>query len=153
MNSEYIYKILNKNMNNLNRLDIVVRYMYIEYFFSKNVIGKKIYEKMQRKRVPYLFGQQNFSLKFDETIQSFKDYGLKKGSKIILNKHLELIDGSHRLACCLFFDLLDRKIEFSVENKKVVYNLDWFQKNFTDDELEIIKKKYYKIINSILCYG
>lgn len=145
MYREEIKKILLKNLENYNRLDIIVRYMYIEYYFNKNNKGKELYNKMQKKRVPEEYKKKNFLEIFNKTIEEFKT-GLNDNFPLILNENLNLVDGSHRLSCCLYFDIKG-KINYTINNTKVNYDIKWFEENFKQEELKIIKEKYHYIIN------
>lgn len=126
-----------------NRPDIAVRYLYIESFFNNDYIGKNLYIKMQSKRTK---GDVNkYCKEFDKLILSIKENGVYKDTTIPINEKKEILDGSHRMACFIYFNLLNFDIKIRKEIKKVNYNFDWFEKNFTKEELSIIKEKYKEI--------
>jgi hypothetical protein len=145
-----IIEILKNIFNNKdsNRPDIAVRYLYIENFFNNNNnnnnnIGRDLYIKMQSKRTE---GDVNkYCKEFDKLILSIKENGVYKDTTIPINEKKEILDGSHRMACFIYFNLLNFDIKIEKKEKKSNYNFDWFEKNFTKEELSIIKEKYKEI--------
>ena len=124
--------------DSFNRMDIIVRYLYIENFFGKNNYGFNLYRKMQKKRV----NKNDTSINFEELIKSYESSGHKNDSPIILDQNLQLIDGSHRLACSLYFNINSVPIKIHLSNKPVFYGLNWFQANgFSQREINLINIK------------
>lgn len=121
-----------------NRMDIVVRYLAIEEFYGKNKHGFELYSKMQKLR-----GQQLHTLdRFIELIRSIKEYGFDNTSGIVLGEGLQLIDGSHRIACALYFDVPYVPVTFIPDNPDFEYSLDWFTDcGFGKEEIAIIDNK------------
>lgn len=136
--------ILNSyNDNIFNRMDIIVRYLYIENYYEKNDIGYYLYEKMQKIRK----GEKYNLKKFKETIKSFELNGYDKNFPIKLFKNKMLRDGSHRIACSLYFGIDKIPIKYLSTNKYIEYSLKWFEKNnFSSDEIKIIQQKYNEIM-------
>lgn len=121
-----------------NRMDIIVRYLFIENFYGKNNYGFELYEKMQKKRV-----KKSYTSKmFEWLIKNIENQGNKNDSPIILDQDLHLLDGSHRLACALYFNINSIPIKIHLSNKPVFYGLNWFRANgFSQRELELINIK------------
>ena len=126
-----------------NRLDVVVRYLAIEEYYGKNTYGFDLYLKMQKKRVP---SKSATAMKiFRDLIESYEANGYDPDSKILLNRDLELVDGSHRLALSLWHGnpVVSCKVSGT---RDVSYGLDWFVKaGFTPDELNTILCKYAEL--------
>src|SRR5690554_5801149 len=127
--------------NQFTRVDIVVRYLAIENYFGKNRYGFKLYSKMQRKRRRYSQKNLNRSKKrFRKIIKSFEKKGFKRRSRIVLNSKYKLFDGSHRLACAMFFNIDEIPILIRRKKRRAGYSMHWFRKHgFTNRELRIIR--------------
>lgn len=145
MNSISVGEILRNNISNKNRLDIIVRLLYVECKYNENSYGVELYQKMQRIRWPIRFAKGMYEPKFNTLIDSFSKSGFIKDNPIILNANKKLVNGSHRLACCIYFNC--DEITYIVEDKNPKYEFTWFKKNFSDDELEIILNRYNEILD------
>ncbi|NMB97390.1 MAG: ParB N-terminal domain-containing protein, partial [Clostridiaceae bacterium] len=66
----------------------------------KNDYGFNIYKKMQNARGQTLHNVERFT----ELIKSIEKHGFCGESNILVDGNMQLIDGSHRLACALYFD-------------------------------------------------
>lgn len=110
-----------------NRMDIIVRYMAIEQYYGENRIGFALFNKMQKKRK-----QKKHDLKrFKALIDSIEKYGYNGDSEIKVNKDRKLIDGSHRVACALYFNVNSIPIQTITSEKKIDYSLKWFENQFS----------------------
>lgn len=124
--------------DSFNRMDIIVRYLFIENFFGKNNYGFNLYRKMQKKRA----NLNDTSKNFEELIKSFKSSGYRNDSPIVLDQNLQLIDGSHRLACALYFSTNSVPIKIHLSSKPIFYGLNWFRANgFSQREIKLINLK------------
>ncbi|MAH48857.1 hypothetical protein CMI37_23725 [Candidatus Pacearchaeota archaeon] len=140
------------------RLDLVVRYIFLEGFYGKRDFSeaKKLYEKMQFHRCSTLRHPNGnlFTKDFEKLAKSFESKGYLEEHPLLVNKNKYLLDCSHRAACSLFFGV--EKIPYEVRedwravlyNKKVNektyfnYGLKWFKENgFTEDEINTIEAK------------
>lgn len=129
-----------------NRYDIVVRYLAVENYYKKNECGFELYKKMQAKRVDDSYVPEAIE-KFNKLIDSWENEGYKKESEIDCDKDLRLVDGSHRMALCLYFNVekISCKVRSCVED--IDYGIDWFIENdFSVDEISIIQKKYNELM-------
>jgi hypothetical protein len=133
---------------NKNRVDIKIRLLAIEEYFKKNDIGYNFYKKMQEKRVRKAKITPTMYLnKFKNLIHSIETTGYDLNNPIVCNKDLFLVDGSHRIACCIYFNIPELSIK-KVKSKNIVYDLNWFKNNFNIDEFNIIKNVNNRIIFS-----
>ena len=114
-------------------IDIIVKYLYVKaYIENKNLAKyKRIYEEMQIKRV----GKCNLE-EFNHTIESFRQNGYLKEYPIPINYKGRLLNGSHRLSCCLYFNI--NPYVYKIDEEDHDYPLSWFKEN--DFKKEIIKE-------------
>lgn len=138
----------------LMRCDMIVRLMAIENYYGYNECGLELYRKMQDLRVGAGYGEKAISA-FRSLIKSYENKGYDKESSIILDKNLNIIDGSHRMALAVFHHV--PYISACIVNSKhpVEYSIDWFIMNgfSSKDTNSIIEKSNYVIrgINKKLC--
>lgn len=142
-----------------NRYDIVVRYMGIEHLEGESNSGMDMYEKMQVKRNEYVESLKKKKLKkkicilkkagvFQNLIARFKEEGFNAKFPLIVNSGLQLVDGSHRLACALYFEQATIRVEKTL-SYEVDYGLEWFETYFTAVEIKNIEFKYGEILKKI----
>ena len=119
---------------NDKHIDIIVRYLYIKAYIENNNYEKyrRLYEKMQIARI----GKCNIK-EFNRLITSFRVNGYLKKYPIPINKKGVMLNGSHRLACCLYFNINPYVVVIDEEDHD--YSLDWFKENgFSLDEIKEI---------------
>ena len=129
------------NKNDLfMRYDIIIRYKTIENYICKQNDAFDTYDKMQLTR-NYINKVRHNSERFAKLIDSVKTLGFNE-TIISISSNGRLIDGSHRLAVALFFDVNTVKINLNRHESKIVdYSLSWFKKNsFTQYELNSLEK-------------
>lgn len=81
--------------------------------------------------------------------RSFEINGFKNEYPLQVNKELEFLDGSHRLALSLYHHIETVPIYFSESrlNRKVDYSLEWFRREGMGQYETIILDKYRNILN------
>lgn len=133
------------------RFDMVVRYLAIKDYYKEltaNVSGWEMYRKMQNIRQHDGYAEQS-ETKFNELIQSYEK-GYKRNSYVRVNKNLQLMDGSHRLALHLYHGI--RQISVMIVDADVQvkdYSIEWFYQNgFTNEEISLIKKTAKEILDN-----
>lgn len=122
----------NQHIPYFNRYDIVVRYMAIEHYYGLNDFGLDLYRAMQiyRTGVADVEG-------FKSLVCSFERNGYLENNPIVLFKGGTLRDGSHRLACALYFGVKDIPVVRLKRFKGVNYSIGWFRKHkLPTDEIE-----------------
>ena len=133
--------------NELLRLDIVVRLLAIENYYGKNDYGFDLYRKMQRRRQGEQSGEEAVE-QFKKLILSYEQNGYDPASAVIVDKNLLLCDGSHRIACGIYFHQTEITINVLSVNYPVEYSVDWFLINgFSDDEMCKIVAKEKEILD------
>ncbi len=127
----------------IDRLDIVIKYLYINAFITNNNIEyyKEIYKKHIYRRTFGFEGSKrkidDYLFEFDKLINSVKTKGYLGEPIPISNINTGIIDGAHRLACCLYFNI-DIPVKY-VNKKALSWNIDWFIDNyFSYEELKLI---------------
>ncbi len=134
-----------------NRFDTIVRILAIEEHFGKNDFGWNLYDKMQQQRNknnPEQIDLTTYRNHFENLIESMKSDGYDAKFPIYSNDDNQLMDGSHRLACALYFDEKEIYVK-RAEQTKVDYSKDWFTANFTSLEVDQIQKRFDEIIKKV----
>jgi hypothetical protein len=105
-----------------NRYDVVMRYLTIEKIVNGYENALDEYNMMQKKRVNGDTADQ-----FLELIASIRENEFSTKYPLPIDLNANLIDGSHRLACALYFNI--KKIPYTViqENSNIQYGLSWFR--------------------------
>jgi len=141
-----------------NRYDIIVRYLALEDFHDARNSGIRLYNKMQLARNEYLVSinqkiksedlHVNKTEAFKDLSRSFSKVGYNKNYPLEVNSAMKLVDGSHRIACALFFNQKSIIVEKSAFIT-IDYGLDWFRIYFDDDEIDSIRSKYQALLKNI----
>ena len=108
-----------------NRYDIIVRLLAIENYYNENNFGWALYKKMQNFRIKDGYSELSVE-NFIKLIQSWEKYGYDIESKITVNKNIELLDGSHRLALALYYKTKELAVKVENTDNKPLYGIDWF---------------------------
>ena len=143
--------VLQYSNGELNRYDVIVRYIMLAYLDGKNEIGEDIYMRMQMgragnsERLKKEFSSKKQSL--ENLSKSLKADGYHQRSYILLNSNDQLCDGSHRLAAALYHNipLVSAKRSQDIECD---YGLDRIP-NLSDGETALIRQIEQEILESI----
>jgi hypothetical protein len=142
--------LISKQFRNgiFNRFDIIVRYLAIEELYNLNNYGIELYNKMQKKRGTK--ARYHTIRRFENLINQIQQYGFNSSSRIVIDQDMHLFDGSHRLACALFYKLSDMPVQIKLCTEPVYYSLDWFKINgFMPKELELMENKLLDIFHEL----
>ncbi len=126
-----------------SRYDTIVRFLAVENYFDKNEYGFDLYEKMQAARgVP-----EGYVERFRHLIERVSQHGFDWKSALDVTRDGYLLDGSHRLALALYFDVPAVSVRPHYrESGPVSHCLDWFKKNgFSADECALIEERRKKL--------
>ena len=124
--------------------DVCVRYAFIRDIDrgEANSPWPAIYEKMQRARGAVSHHNAD---RFMKLIDGFRTVGYDVRSAITLHVSRDgaylLGDGSHRMACSLYFKAPWVSLAYSPDKRKTTrdYGIDWFERaGFSRDELNMI---------------
>ncbi len=141
-----------------NRYDVVVRYMAIEDIEGTKNGGLGFYHKMQKARNEYLISAKTRIRKEDlnqnkqgvltKLVESFRKEGYRSDIPISVNANLKLIDGSHRLACALYFKTKSVMV-YKSGTIEIDYGLYWFKRYFDSNEVLTIQNIFAIILSQI----
>lgn len=150
------YTIDPKELIHPRRIDLIVKYYYIKsretgdnIEFSKELYAKHIeaftdgtFKEHGNKEKNSL--EKYFEI-FDRLIDSFKEAGFNEELSVIpIGQHQELLDGSHRAACALYFNTPITVMQFP--ELSVDYGFDFFKRRLLDDlYLDFIAKEYVQL--------
>lgn len=156
--SPYLLYILQYEEERLERYDIIVRLLAIENLRGLNDFGVNLYDKMQVSREKHLRdhgikikSEDLFKTKKDtlkNLVKSFEANGFDVKKPLIVNSDYKLIDGSHRLACALFFNSKFIALKKTHKNR-VPYGLNWFENYFSEDEVKALRKKENEVFEQL----
>ena len=129
------------------RLDLVIKYMYVEaYVKQKNYnYCLDLYKRHIALRTGGFEDKKksinDYVNDFNNLIESMKIEGFNKNYPIPVSRNNKIIlNGAHRLSCCLYFNL-DMYVEFS-DKEGLTWDFDWLVKNNFEDDISNILNKY-----------
>lgn len=155
-----IYDINAKDLLNIYRIDLVVKCYYIECREKNQNIDFAI--ELYKKHIEAFsdgtfleHGNQGknsidkYIEVFDNLINTIKQKGYDSDISIIpIGKNNELLDGSHRVACAIYFNQNIRVIKFP--KLSVNYGFKFFKARLLDEEyLDFIAKEYARLNDDI----
>ena len=144
--------LLSRQTNGINflRYDLIVRYLTIKYYLEQNK-DYDLYKKLQKERgkSPH----KNPIKAFKVLINNFKLSGYNFNKPIALDKNLKLIDGSHRLACALYFNIAYVPVKIIKTSFISPFDINWFKThNFSKEEIDHIKINKIDVFKSTNAY-
>lgn len=158
MKKEQIYivktlELFKKNMGEIDFCyDIYFRIAVIEEYFKGNNEIWELYNQMQKERVKQIkfipTYMSNHQEKFIQLINSIKVNGLLKDYPLLVNKDYMIMDGAHRMACALYFNLDNVYIKTTNEFLNLYpsdYTKEWFEKNNLSKCIYYAEKQKKKI--------
>ncbi|MFK7810737.1 MAG: hypothetical protein AB8F74_23215 [Saprospiraceae bacterium] len=134
-----------------NRYDTIVRLLAVEEVYGLNDFGWNLYLKMQQTREEafnkHIKELDVFKADFLRLINSVEKNGFDKKYPILTNAKGMLSDGSHRLACSLYFEVEEVVLKRDKnDHSDVNYGLNWFAQNgFSDLECTRLKQRFEQI--------
>lgn len=131
-----------------NRLDIVVKYLAIENYYGKNDYGYRLYQTMQMARLKYNnLEAENALVRFQDLIRSFEANGFDRDSYIICDEQMKIMDGAHRTACALYFNLPFIQVKIVPRRFECEFGKQWFWENqFKVEDIDKINDKYTELV-------
>ncbi len=128
------------------RFDIIIRLLAIENYYGENDFGWILYRKLRRCQLGNSQDVSSVEDSFRNLIRSYESNGYMKDSEIFVDKSYRLINGSHRIAMAIYRN--DKYVSCRIVRKrsKCDYSLDRLKSmGFTNDELDVILKKYHSV--------
>jgi hypothetical protein len=129
------------------RRDVIVRFMAVEHWKDTGKI-LPLYEKLQLCRMATLAKGRDVRydpMRLPRLIASFAGIGFNRGTPIILGRNEQIIEGAHRLACCMSFGIEIVPIENWSDRNGSKHSTTWFRENFTKEENDVITRQEEKI--------
>ena len=147
VNKVFIFDFLKMQLNRYyeeNRLDIAVKYLAVENYYGKNDFGWTLYKEMQKKRLNLDDMEAEIVLnKFKELIKSFEENGFLENSYIFCDEKLRIMDGAHRVALCLYFNIPFVQVRIVPKEFDCNFGKEWFwETGFELDEIKRICRQY-----------
>ncbi len=140
----------NSRNGELFRYDIVVRYLAVSEYQNGSDRGFALYREMQEKRKGAGFSV-DAEERFKALIKSYDETGYDKESRILLDRNLRLIDGSHRIAMALYYGYKNISALIIDSEHPVSYSIDWFvETGFSPEDIEWVISTGKKLINSVM---
>ena len=131
--------------NDFLRYDMIVRLLAVENYFNINDFGFDMYSRMQGARVKPEYVSESVE-RFKKLIASYETKGYNNASEIELDSQLHLIDGSHRMALAMYYDIKTINAKVRTYQVDVFYSIEWFKINgFSDRECEILRNRYEQL--------
>ena len=132
--------------------NIIMLLLGVEEYFGHNSYGMEICRKY-RSHVSPVENEtsEEYISNFEKLIQNFDGNFSEKDSGIILNRNGRMIDGSHRMAICLYKGCNQVPVIVMNTSFEIIRDWDWILNSeiFSNTEVNIIKQKYTDIINNI----
>lgn len=129
-NKVYLYDFLYMQINkwgDFNRVDIAVKYLAVESYMADSEEGIKLYKKMQQKRLGLTHDQTEAEWnKFKLLIDSVRENGYDEHSYIVCDEMMRVMDGAHRVAVCLYFNILMLPVKMTPQKFDCDYRIEWF---------------------------
>lgn len=155
-----IFDICAVDLFTANRIDLVVKYYYIECREKKFNLdfAKELYTKHIEAFTDGTFTEHGNPNKnsiekyfevFNHLIDNFKEKGYTPDISLIpVGKNYEILDGSHRTACAAYFNQKVKVIRFP--KLSVNYDLNFFRRRLLDDYyLDFMAKRYLDINDKV----
>lgn len=147
----YIDDFLSMQMEqwgDFNRADIAVKYFAIESYMREESEGIELYKKMQQERLKLtdLQAEEEWD-RFKRLIDSVRENGYEKDSYIVCDEAMKIMDGAHRAALCLYFNILMLPVKITPQKYENDYRIQWFWNHkFLTSEIQNIEQKIERIM-------
>lgn len=137
-----------RNADNFNQGNVLIKYHVIKGYYGGNDDESwSLYDEMMHARVKscQFVDDSYYDHKeaFVELIQSFEINGFLKEYPIMVNDNLDMLDGTHRLACALYFDI--KQVPVIVNGEGVYgiaeFKMDWFKDMGFERHIEVINEE------------
>lgn len=133
----------NYSENEFVRYDVILRYLTIESILKGKEEFKDYYNEMQSKRV-----NRDTYEKLKDLVDSVRKKGFLNRYPIPVTKEGKIIDGAHRLATALYFDIEEVPVLVIPSRARIYYGLGWFKENGFDEPLiKDLEKAKHRLFN------
>lgn len=117
--------------NEFSRYDLLLRYLTVKSIAEGRDDYLQEYRLMQQARV-----KKDTEVNIKSLVESINEKGFMTRYPIPINREGLLIQGAHRLACALYYDIREIPVSILPDLKKIYYGRKWFEDiNFDQDLL------------------
>jgi len=116
--------------NELTSWDILLRYQTIDFALNNQNQNLENYKKMQKIRAD----KDTFE-DFKELIINIKNEGFLNKYPIPISNKGTIVDGAHRLACALYFNIKEIPVNIVSNYGTIKYTKQWFLNHNFDNKL------------------
>ena len=158
MSDDVSYKIYTKDlfikmMRDIDySYDVYFRMAVIDEYLKGNEAIWNLYNKVQYTRINQISKipkeMLNHKYEFILLIKNVKDNGFNFDNPLLVNEQYMVIDGAHRMACALYFNIPEISIYTNKKYKKFIpneYTKSWFVNNSLMECLPYAEKQKKKI--------
>jgi len=123
------------------RYDVLMKYLTIDAILKNDNEFLKQYNQMQKKRA------EIYTLEdFRRLVYSIKEKGFLNSYPIPISKNGQMIEGSHRLACALHFNIEEVPVIVSGATEGGYYGMQWFLTNgFNKKTIELLEETKHRL--------
>ena len=117
------------------RFDLLAKYLYI--FYKERGIKSKFFEDLYSRHIEVFngfyeadksnkIGKEKFLKSFDDLILSIKEKGIDNNSLIPYSSDNTILDGAHRIAASIYFNLEIKCVDLNIKSSN--FNYKYFEK-------------------------
>lgn len=144
----------NIKLMNQQRIDILIRILFIENYYDKNDYGFEFYKAHMMHIHQGTHRHRRVTKRYTDFIKLIKDFeknGFDTNKSLLhVNDKGELWDdGAHRLACCLYFNINHIPVKICGVSPKpnANYGEKYVKKVFNKKKCDLILKRYSEWIS------
>lgn len=135
------------NAETFSRYAIIIRFLFIESRELGTSEGFALYNKyLTAKKYD---GYDRRKKQFENLLQSFREKG-PQDLWIAVDRHGRIIDGSHRIAICLYLGIRHVRVRYMNTSERLDSGREWLFTHFSEQEQEMVVQKYHEIAEKYL---
>lgn len=134
------------DINGTFMLNIVIKLLAVEHHFGGNDYGMYLHRKYVGITQPPLMYEREAD--FISLMESIDREGYNSKFPITINSHYTVVDGTHRMAVCLYKKLDEIEVRMINSTDEERKNLIWLKKKgvFSTNELDLIISRYKELV-------
>jgi len=136
-----IAELLGKQFKNgkFLRYDVIIRYMFIEQYYKEDKPDDFNYDLYMRQAKSR--GKSGKRDSFIKMIKSFEKDGYLDKYPMMIKPNFCMCGGSHRLACCFWFDIDEVPVHIHKSSRsKVLFPKKWLLSKGFEDVMPMLDK-------------
>ena len=135
--------------NRFIKYDVIINLLAIENICGKNDYGLDIYKRVKKYRNGGMSDEEieKDIEKFKILINNIEKNSYDRNCAIKLTRNYFISNGSHRVACCLYFGINKISYRF-IKKRPLEFHLDWLKENgFSGEEIDRLHKKLLNVMS------